>query len=107
MSELPDGAAIEPVFLIEASYGPDAAELRAPVRGEHLARVARLRDEGVVIEAGGLTDMSGSVFIVRAADAAAARAIAEADVYVRAGVWVEIRVRPMGRVCRPDELPSA
>lgn len=104
--ELPAGVAIEPIFLVEATYGPDAAELRAPVRGQHLERVLRLREEGVILEAGGLADMSGSILLVRARDEAAAREIAQADVYVSAGVWVEIRVRPIGRVCRSDELPS-
>ena len=48
--------------------------------------------------------MSGSLLIVRTADAEAAAAIARSDVYMRNGVWVELRVRPFGRVCRPAEI---
>jgi uncharacterized protein YciI len=61
----------------------------------------------VVLEAGGFLDMSGSLLLVRAADADAALAIARAHVYMREGVWVEARVRPFARVARPDEVPGS
>jgi len=103
-NELPENVAIERVYLIEATYAPDAEELRRPVRAQHLARIATLRDEGIVLEAGGLLDMSASVLLVRADDEGAAREIARSDVYMKSGVWVELRVRPFGRACRPSEL---
>ena len=105
--EIPDGIVMEPVFVIEASYAPDAAETRPAHRPEHLARIAALREAGVVIEAGAYPDLSSSLLLVRAPDADAARAIAADDVYLREGVWVETRVRPFVRVARPDEAPSA
>jgi uncharacterized protein YciI len=104
--EIPDGIVMEPVFVIEATYGPDAAELRPPHRPAHLARIAALRAAGVVLEAGAFPDMSGSLLLVRAADADAALAIARGDVYLREGVWVEARVRPFVRVARVDEVPA-
>jgi uncharacterized protein len=104
--EIPNGIVMEPVFVVEATYGPDAAELRPPHRPTHLARMAALRAAGVVLEAGGFLDMSGSLLLVRAADADAALAIAREDVYMREGVWVEARVRPFARVARPDEVPA-
>ncbi len=105
MTTTPDqDITIEPVFLIEATCAPDAAETRVPFRPAHLARLAGLRDAGVVVEAGAFADVSASILIVRAADAGAAEAIARDDVYVRNGIWVEIRVRPFGRVCRTSEL---
>jgi hypothetical protein len=103
-NEIPEGIAMEPVFVIEAAYAPDAAEARRPHRAVHLARMASLRDAGVVLEAGGFSDMSGSLLLVRAADADAALAIARDDVYLREGVWVEARVRPFLRVARPEEV---
>ncbi len=106
-SELPPNVAIEQVFVIEATYAPDAAETRRPVRGQHLARLAELRDAGVVIEAGGYGDMSGSMLIVRAVDADAAFNLARDDVYMKSGVWVELRVKAFGRVVRPADLASA
>ncbi len=103
-NDIPEGIAIEPVFLIEATYGPDAAQLRPRYRPEHLTRIARLRADGIVIEAGGISDFSRAILMVRAADAEAAREIAVQDVYLHSGVWVEIQVHGFGRVCRPDEI---
>jgi uncharacterized protein YciI len=105
-TEIPDGVALEPVFVIEATYAPDAAETRPAHRPTHLARIAELRRDGVVLEAGAYPDLSGSLLLVRATDADAALAIARADVYMREGVWVEARVRPFVRVARPDEIPA-
>jgi len=99
MSEIPAGVNVETVFLVEAQYTSDAAAKRPAVRPEHLARVAKLRAEGTIIEAGAYSDrMSSSILLVRATDAAAALAIARQDVYVKAGVWGDISARPFGRV---------
>jgi hypothetical protein len=105
-SEIPDGVALEPVFVIEATYAPDAAETRPAHRPTHLRRVAELRDAGVILEAGAFPDLSGSLLLVRAADADAALAIAREDVYLREGIWVEARVRPFVRVVRPAEVAN-
>jgi len=105
-TEIPDGVVLEPVFVIEATYAPDAAETRPPHRPTHLVRIAELRRTGVVLEAGAYPDMSGSLLLVRAADAEAALGIARDDVYMREGVWVEARVRPFVRVARADEVPA-
>lgn len=105
-SELPADVAIERVFMIEGTYAPDAEELRRPVRARHLARIAELRDAGVILEAGAFTDMSVSVILARVADEAAALELARSDVYLSSGVWVEVRVREFARVCRPGELAA-
>lgn len=105
-TEIPAGLAIEPIFVIEGVYGPDAAERRPPVRAQHLHRMAELRDRGIVLEAGGYSDLSGSIVLVRVPDEAAALEIARADVYLSAGVWVEVRVRPFGRLVRESELEA-
>jgi uncharacterized protein YciI len=99
MSDIPAGVKVESVFLVEAQYTPEAAERRPAVRAEHLANVARLREDGVIIEAGAYLDsLSSSLLLVRTDDAQAALALARQDVYVTAGVWGEISVRPFGRV---------
>ena len=103
-SEFPPGIGIEPTFLVEAQYTPQAAERRPSVRSEHLARMAQLRRDGTIIEAGAYSDaMTSSILLVRADDAAAALAIARADVYVAAGVWGDISARPFGRVITTDQ----
>ncbi len=104
--EIPDGVVMEPVFVIEATYAPDAAQTRAPHRPAHLARIADLRAAGIVLEAGAFPDMSGSLMLVRATDSDAALALVAEDVYMREGVWVEARVRPFVRVARPEEVPA-
>jgi uncharacterized protein len=93
-------AAIEPIWFVEATYAPDAAETRVPFRPQHLARLLELKDAGVVIEAGAFPDVSASILLVRAADEAAALELCRDDVYMRNGVWVELRARPFGRVVR-------
>jgi uncharacterized protein len=96
MSQMP--SSLELVWFVEATYAPDAAETRVPFRPQHLARLLELKDAGVVIEAGAFPDVSASIVIVRAADEAAAIEICREDVYMRNGVWVELRARPFGRV---------
>lgn len=104
--EIPEGLAIEQIWVIEASYGPDAAARRSAVRAEHLTRIAALREAGTIVEAGAYSDMSGSLFLMRAQGEEAALAIMQADVYFRTGVWTGFRVRALGRVARLDELPN-
>lgn len=89
---------IEAAWHVEATYAPDGAESRVPFRAEHIARLRRLKAEGIVIEAGAFTDVSATVMIVRAASEEDVMALARDDVYMRNGVWVEVRVRPFGRV---------
>jgi uncharacterized protein len=88
----------EPVWLVEATYAPDAAETRVPFRAEHLARLRDLKRQGIVVEAGAFADVSASIIVVRARDEQAALDLFRDDVYLRNGVWVELRARAFGRV---------
>lgn len=105
MTETP-AHSIETVWLVQATYAPDAAETRVPFRAEHLARVARLRAEGVIVEAGAYTDVSASFLIIRAASEADALEICRGDVYMQNGVWVELRAKPFGRVAIEGDRPA-
>jgi uncharacterized protein YciI len=91
---------LEPIWLVEATYAPDAAETRAPFRAEHLAGIRERLGSGVYVEAGAFTDVSASVILVRAESEEAALALVRDDVYLRNGVWVEVRARAFGRVTR-------
>ena len=102
-TELPEGMVVEPVFVIEATYAPDAAETRPAHRAEHIARIAALRDAGVIVEAGAFADLSTSLLLVRADEEETVRELAASDVYMRTGVWVDFRIRRFGRVCRAGE----
>ena len=89
---------IEPAWLVEATYAPDAAETRVPFRARHLERMARLRAEGVVIEVGAFADESAALVLLRAGAEEAALDVCRRDVYLQNGVWVELRARPFGRL---------
>jgi len=104
--DIPEGLAIEQIWVAESSYGSDVAERRAPVRSRHLARIGELKLAGVIIEAGAFADMSGSLILLRAPSEEAARALLEADVYWQAGVWTGFRIRAFGHVVRQDELQA-
>lgn len=99
-ADQPTAVVIEPVWLVEATYAPDAADARVPFRAEHLAGLEARKAIGVIVEAGAFADVSASIVIVRAADEAEAIAIVSDDVYLRNGIWVEIRARRFGRVTR-------
>lgn len=105
--EIPDGLAIEHVWVVDAIYGPDAAERRSAVRAEHLARMAELREAGTIIEVGGYADMSGSLILARLPSEEAVSALVRADVYFRTGVWTGFRTRALGRLVRLGELSTA
>jgi uncharacterized protein YciI len=98
---IPDGVTIETIYIIEVPYAGDAAERRPAVRLEHLTRIARLMDEGRLIEAGGFLDFSGALLLVRAKSGEDAVALIRDDVYIRSGVWTDaVRARAYGRVVR-------
>ena len=98
--DVAEGPLIESVWLIEATYAPDAAETRKPFRAAHLARLLELKDAGVIVEVGAFMDVSKSIVLVRADSEEAALAVCRDDVYMKNGVWVEVRARPFGRVVR-------
>jgi uncharacterized protein YciI len=54
--------------------------------------------EGVVVVAGAVGHVESAFIVVRVADEAAARDLAEHDVYWTSGAWARIRVRPYGLV---------
>ena len=101
MTDPAPNVAIEPVWLVEATYAPDAGETRTPFRAEHLARIVALKEAGVFVEVGAFMDVSASIVLVRAESAEAALEIVRDDVYLRNGVWVELRARAFGRVVGP------
>jgi len=100
MSEQPADSPLESIWFVEATYAPDAAETRTPFRAEHLAGVRERLESGVYVDAGAFADVSSSVLLVRAESAEAAVGVVSDDVYLRNGVWVEVRARAFGLVRR-------
>lgn len=95
-------------YAIEGRDGPDVLEKRKAARAGHLGRLQRLRDEGRLLVAGpcpavdaadpGPAGFSGSIVIARFASLEEARAWADADPYVAAGVYASVEVRPFRKV---------
>ncbi|WP_433342149.1 YciI family protein [Micromonospora sp. CA-111912] len=82
----------EPTYLVTATFAADAVVRREPHRAAHLAHVRALLADGTALIAGARADLSASVLVLRAADAPAARTLAEQDPYWRHGVWTAIDV---------------
>jgi len=101
MPETPNTGPVEPIWFVEATYAPDAAETRTPLRAEHLAGIVARLEAGVYVDAGAFLDVSASVVLVRAESEQAAIELVRDDVYMRNGVWVEVRARAFGLVRRP------
>ena len=91
-------------YAIEGHDGADVLARRREARTTHLARLQALRDEGRLLLAGpcpaidakdpGPAGFSGSIVIAEFASLEAARAWADADPYVAAGVYERVEVRP-------------
>ena len=86
----------------------NSLELRAPAREAHLARLNALADEARLLVAGphpavdsedpGAAGFTGSLVIADFPSLAEAKAWADADPYVEAGVYQNVTVKPFKRV---------
>ena len=95
-------------YAIEGFDGPDVLAQRLAARPQHVARLTTLRDEGRLLVAGpcpaidaeepGPAGFTGSIVIAEFASLDAARAWADADPYIAAGVYLRVEVRPFKRV---------
>ena len=95
-------------YVIEGFDGADVLPGRIAARPDHLARLTALRDDGRLLLAGpcpaiaaedpGPAGFSGSVVIAEFESLEQARAWADADPYVAAGVYERTEVRPFRRV---------
>ncbi|BCT94041.1 hypothetical protein LYSHEL_30680 [Lysobacter helvus] len=91
-------------YAIEGHDGADVLASRMAARPAHVARLTDLRDQGRLLLAGpcpaidaedpGPAGFSGSIVIAEFESIEAARAWADADPYVEAGVYTRVDVRP-------------
>lgn len=96
------------LYMICGKDRPDSLAARLAARPEHLARLQALQEEGRLILAGpcpaidgpdpGPAGFSGSLIVAEFTDLSAARAWAEADPYVAAGVYAQVSVQPFKKV---------
>ncbi len=95
-------------YAIEGHDAEGTLPKRLAVRQQHLARLHELREQGRLLLAGpcpaidaedpGEAGYSGSIVIAEFDSLAAARAWADADPYVAAGVYMSVDVRPFRKV---------
>jgi len=96
------------LYAIIAEDRPDSLERRLATRPDHLARLEALRDEGRLLLAGphpaidsedpGPAGFSGSLVVAEFPSLEEARAWADADPYVAAGVYARVTVKPFRKV---------
>lgn len=95
-------------YAIEGYDGEDVLAARMQARGRHLERLKALHDAGRLLLAGpcpridaedpGPAGFSGSLVVAEFESLQAARAWADADPYVEAGVYTRVEVRPFRKV---------
>ena len=95
-------------YAIEGHDAEAALPKRLAARQQHLGRLHELRDQGRLLLAGpcpaidaedpGVAGFSGSIVIAEFVSLASARAWADADPYVEAGVYARVEVRPFRKV---------
>ena len=95
-------------YAILAEDRPGTLDARLTARPAHLARLEALRDDGRLLIAGphpaidaedpGRAGFAGSLVIAEFDSLEEARAWADADPYVAAGVYERVRVKPFRKV---------
>jgi hypothetical protein len=95
-------------YVIDGTDAAGSLERRLAARPAHLARLKELQDDGRLLLAGpcpavdsndpGPAGYLGSLIVAEFESLAAARAWAEADPYVAAGVYAAVDVRPFRKV---------
>lgn len=96
------------LYAIIGEDRPGSLEARLAARPAHLERLTQLQQEARLILAGpcpaidspdpGPAGFSGSLIVAEFASLAAARAWADADPYVAAGVYAQVTVKPFKKV---------
>jgi uncharacterized protein YciI len=96
------------LYAIMAKDTEGSLPRRQSARAAHLARLAQLRDEGRLVLAGphpaidgedpGPAGFTGSLVVAEFESLDAARAWADADPYVEAGVYAHVEVKPFRKV---------
>jgi len=91
------------LFVIIGRDSAEAQALRPKLRPAHIAHLEVFHRAGRVKLSGPLTDGAGSLFVIEAADLADAKRVADADPYVRGGVFAGVEIHPFMQVFPPPE----
>ena len=81
-------------FVLFGTYCENAISKRAPFREEHLTRLAKLKEKGILITLGP-TKCTRYVFgIFQAKSSEELKILLEEDVYWKEGIWTSINIYP-------------
>ncbi len=81
-------------FVLYGTYCENAIEKRTPFREEHLTRLDKLKDEGILITLGP-TKCTRYVFgIFQSKSIEELQILLEEDVYWKEGIWTSINIYP-------------
>mgnify|MGYP001247594885 CR=1 FL=1 len=81
-------------FILFGSYCENAIEKREPFRDEHLSRLAKLKEAGILITLGPTKCMRYVFGIFESSDIDEVRKVLESDVYWKEGIWTSLNVYP-------------
>lgn len=86
------------LFALICNDKPGHLQVRLDTRPDHVAFLNDLNAKGTLKFAGPFLDgdgkPNGSLVVIEAADANAAKAIGDADPYAKAGLFISVEVRP-------------
>jgi uncharacterized protein YciI len=95
-------------YAIIAEDRDDSLERRLKARGDHISRLKQLQNEGRLLLAGphplidaeepGPAGFSGSLIIAEFDNLESAKEWADADPYIEAGVYAQVKVKPFKKV---------
>ncbi len=95
-------------YAIIAEDNPDSLDARLQARPSHLERLMQLQNEGRLLVAGphpaidaedpGSAGFTGSLVVAEFSSLEAARAWADADPYIAAGVYSRVTIKPFRKV---------
>jgi uncharacterized protein YciI len=95
-------------YAIIAEDRDDSLEQRLKVREDHLARLKQLQDQGRLLLAGphpmidaedpGPAGFTGSLIVAEFDNLESAKAWANTDPYIEAGVYIRVQVKPFKKV---------
>jgi uncharacterized protein YciI len=95
------------LFAFLCTDKPSSLQVRLDTRPEHVAYLNRLNEEGKLAFAGPFLDEdgkpNGSLVVVKAETVEAARALAEADPYAKAGLFAGVEIKPWNWVFNNPE----
>ncbi len=79
-------------FILFGTYCDDPINKRIPFREEHLNRLSKLKDEGILITLGP-TKCNRFVFgVFQASNIEEVKKIAQDDIYWKQGIWTKLNV---------------